>query len=272
MATTYDPIRAEQERIENEAQNARAEFERSKPQPGDKASVRARKKSGHDRIRASAKAHQDVVEQYQAKYTGGATPRVPKPPKMGTGWVLEGTYGTKADANIVRRNYKDTHFVRVLRLSAGGYNVWIKERVAGTGGAVKSYKLKLGKKGRGGGEGRELAPPTEARWVDFGTLPEYKPPNFQLDKSGYKPLDYQPISDKPLFQPTGFKTMEYKPISSEPYYKPSGVGDQPYYRKFEYRPIGQFGSVINNPPNISGLQSEPKKRKKKAKEPRMVGK
>lgn len=275
MVTTYDPIRAEQERIENEMQNAQAEFERSKPQPQDKASVRARKKSGRDRIRASAKGHQDVIEKYQAKYVGPVPSRPSAPSggtaKVGSGWTLEGNYGTRKDANLVARNLKSSGmFTMVRRMGDGSYNVWKRE-----GATVKSYKLKLDKKGKGrkgrGGEDRELAPPSEARWVDFGTLPEYKPPNFQLDKSGYKPLDYKPIETK-SFQYTGFKTMTYKPIGTEPYYKPSGVGDQPYYKKFEYRPIGQFGTVINNPPNISGLQGEPVKRKKrKSKEPRMVG-
>lgn len=260
----YDPIRAEQERIQNDLQNAQAEQARQSPNVADKASARARKKSGRDRIRASARGHQDVVEQYQARYTGGATPtaRPAKAAKMGTGWVLEGTYGTKADANIVRRNYKDTHFVRVLRLSAGGYNVWIKERGDAVSGKVaKSYNLDR-KISEFKGTDRRLAPPSEAHWASFGTLPEYKPPNFQLDKSGYKPLDYKPIDNTPMFKYSGFKTMDYKPIGSEPYYKP-----------YEYRPIGQFGSVINNPPNISGLQRpEPKKRKKKkSKEPRLVG-
>jgi len=91
-------------------------------------------------------------------------------------------------------------------------------------------------------------------------------------------LDYKPIDNKPMFQYTGFKTMDYKPISTEPYYKSSGVGNEPYYKPHQYQPIGQFGSVLNNPPNISGLQrsesvAEPKKRKKKrkSKEPRIVG-
>lgn len=114
-----------------------------------------------------------------------------------------------------------------------------------------------------------------AKLTELGGLPEYKPPSFKLDKSGYTPLDYKPLETKPMFQYTGFKTMDYKPISTEPFYKPSGAGSQPYYRPLNYQPIGQFGSVIGNPPNISGLQrsseAEPKKRRKKSKEPRMVG-
>lgn len=264
MVTTYDPIRAEQERIENEMQNARAEFERKKPQPQDNAQVRAHKKSGHDRIRASAKADQDIREKYQARYTGGVKSTSPRPTpssgSVGSGWILEGNYGTRADANIVRRNLKSQgFFVKVTpKLKDGSYNVWKKE-----GATVKSYKLKLGKKGKGrgrvGGESGELAPPTEARWVDFGTLPEYKPPNFQLDKSGYKPLDYHPLETKPMFQYTGFKTMDYKPISSEAYYKPSEykpIGGGEYYKKSEYVPIGQFG--------VKGNWGKKRKRKSKA--------
>lgn len=273
MVTAYDPIRAEQERIENEAQNARAEFERSKPQPDDNASVRARKKSGKDRVRASAKADQEVREKYQAKYVGGvkSKPSV-KAPSAGDGWVLEGNYGTRADANLVRRNLKSNgYFVKVYHLKDGTYSVWKKE-----GATVKSYKLKMDKgdslrdkKDRGGSLSGGVA-----RLTELGGLPEYKPPNFKLDKSGYTPLDYKPLENKPMFQYTGFKTMDYKPISTEPFYKQSGVGGQPYYRPLNYQPIGQFGSVIGNPPNISGLQrsseAEPKKRRKKSKEPRIV--
>jgi len=280
MVATYDPIRAEQERIQNDLQNAQAEQARKTPNAADKASVRARKKSGKDTLRASAKSYQDTVEQYQAKYTGKATASPPKaspsPSTPGSGWVLEGNYGTRADANIIRRKYKDTHFVKVpARLKDGSYNVWIKEKGVGVGKSAKAYDLK-GKIKAFKDRDRELEPPGAARWVDFGTLPEYKPPNFQLDKSGYKPLDYKPVEDKPMFQYTSFKTMDYKPIGGEPYYKPSGVGNEPYYKPHTYQPIGQFGSVLNNPPNISGLQrseSEPKKRKKRKKtsEPRIVG-
>lgn len=261
-------MRAEQERIENELQNAQAAYERSKPQPQDKASVRAHKKSGRDSIRASAKSHQDVIEKYQARYIGGVKSKPSSgTPKVGNGWTLEGNYGTRKDANLVARNLKSSGmFTMVRRMNDGSYNVWKKE-----GLTVKSYKLKIGKEGKGGrrGEGgfdRPVAPPSEARWVDFGTLPEYKPPNFQLDKSGYKPLDYKPIDSSPMFKPTGFKTMDYKPISTEPYYKPSGVGTQPYYRKFEYKPIGQFGGGSSS----YITSSEPRKRRK-SKEPRMVG-
>jgi hypothetical protein len=119
-----------------------------------------------------------------------------------------------------------------------------------------------------------------ANLTSLGSLPEYTPPNFALKGSGYKPLDYKPISDAPMFKPTGFKTMDYKPMSAGSYYKPGEyktIGNEPYYRPSQYQPIGQFGSVINNPPNISGLQrseiAEPKKRKKKkkTKEPRLIG-
>jgi hypothetical protein len=276
-----DKIREEQERIQNELQNAQAEQARKIPNTADKASVRAHSVRRKDRVRASAKGHQDVIEQYQAKYVGGATsaPKSPKAQKMGSDWKLEGTYGTRKDANLVQRNYKSQgYFVRVIRLKEGGYNVWIKE-----GGSVKSYNLKTkgGKEISGGGYGVGQTVETTGRTVErltsLGSLPEYKPPNFQLAKSGYKPLDYRPIDNKPMFQYTGFKTMDYKPISNEPYYKPSGVGNEPYYKQFEYRPIGQFGSVLNNPPNISGLQrsEEPvkkvRKKKRKSKEPRLIG-
>jgi len=279
MVAAYDPIRAEQERIQNDLQNAQAEQARKTPNVADSASVRSRKKSGKDTLRASAKAHQDTVEQYQAKYTGGAThtPRPPKAPKVPSGWTLEGNYGTRKDANLVARNLKSQGmFTMVRRMGDGSYNVWKRD-----GLTVKSYKLKIGKGSSGGRSGEDRGGSLSggvANLTSLGSLPEYKPPNFQLAKSGYTPLDYKPIDNKPMFQYTGFKTMDYKPISTEPYYKPSGVGNEPYYRPHQYQPIGQFGSVLNNPPNISGLQrsesvAEPKKRKKKSKskEPRIVG-
>jgi hypothetical protein len=140
-----------------------------------------------------------------------------------------------------------------------------KGKVGRPKGSTKSYNLKS-KIRQFANKDRSIEGPSGARWASFGTLPEYKPPNFQLDKSGYKPLDYKPIDNAPMFKPTGFKTMDYKPISAEPYYKPSGVGTQPYYRKSEYVPIGQFGG------GSSSSISEPRKqKKKKSKEPRLVG-
>jgi hypothetical protein len=276
-----DKIREEQERIQNELQNAQAEQARKIPNTADKASVRAHSVRRKDRVRASAKGHQDVIEQYQAKYVGGATsmPKPPKASKVASGWTLEGNYGTRKDANLVSRNLRAAgNFTMVRRMADGTYNVWKKD-----GASVKSYKLKTkgGKEISGGGYGVGQTVETTGRTVErltsLGSLPEYKPPNFQLAKSGYKPLDYRPIDNKPMFQYTGFKTMDYKPISNEPYYKPSGVGNEPYYKPHQYQPIGQFGSVLNNPPNISGLQrsEEPvkkvRKKKRKSKEPRLIG-
>jgi hypothetical protein len=119
-------------------------------------------------------------------------------------------------------------------------------------GTTKSYNLK--KKVRAFVEkDRELAPPGEKRWASFGALPEYKPPDFKLTRSGYKPLEYKAIDNAPMFKSTGFKTMKYEPI-----------GNEPYFKSKEYVPIGQFGA--------NRQYSEPVKRKRrKTKEPRLVG-
>jgi hypothetical protein len=259
-----DKVRANLERQENELQNTIAARERLSPNQADKVQVRVRKKAGKDYVRASAKGYQDTIETYQAKYAGRKTPKVGKAQTQARGegiggeWQFEGVYGTRADASAVRRNYKSQgYFTRVTRLKDGGYNVWIKE-----GASVKSYKLKIGKGEKGLKGLRGIDSPVEGpgtnRWSSFGTLPEYKPPDFKLAQSGYKPLDYKPIDNAPMFKPTGFKTMDYKPISNEPYYK-SG-SNQTFFR--EYVPIGQFGVRTS---------SEPVKRKrKKSREPRLV--
>jgi hypothetical protein len=276
MAVFYDKVKEQQERIQDELEKAQNEQSSSAPNTADTISVRYRNKPKKDRVAARVAHYGRQSEKAQAVYRDKGVRSKSRSTFKGTGapagvgYVLEGNYPTKADVNSVKRNYKATHFATARRLSDGTYNLWIKER--GVGGksttatkVTKSYDLK-GKIREFASKDRSIEGPGTNRWSSFGTLPEYKPPNFKLDQSGYKPLDYKPIDNAPMFKPTGFKTMEYKPIGTEAYYKPSKVGSEPYYKKSEYVPIGQFGG------SQTRSYSEPVKRKrKKSKEPRLIG-
>ena len=238
MAATTDRLREYLESLENEAQNAQQSQARTAPNEADKVQVKARQKwASKDRVRASAKAYGDRTEETRVSYEK----KLDTVPKVKAQTAARG-----------KGRPKKSDRVYDLRIKSGSRG---KDRGGSLSGGV-------------------------ANLTSLGSLPEYTPPNFALKGSGYKPLDYKPISDAPMFKPTGFKTMDYKPMSAGSYYKPGEyktIGNEPYYRPSQYQPIGQFGSVINNPPNISGLQrseiAEPKKRKKKkkTKEPRLIG-
>jgi len=270
-----DRIRATLEAQQSEMQAARGEFERKSKQPQDTIQVRAHRKAGKiDLGRRASKEYQEMRERADISYVEPKTrakgtaqqrahqARTPKA-KPESSWIFEGTYATKAEADAVRRNYKrNGYFVMVKRMGQGGYSLWIKPI-----GKVSDKRLKgiKGGKERKGivTQGVEIAGRTGANLTSLGSLPEYKPPDFKLAKSGYKPLDYKPVEAK-----SGYTPLTYKPVSAEPMFKSfqpyKPVTNEPYYKKSEYVPIGEFG--------VKGAWAKKRKRKKvKAKRARLVG-
>lgn len=271
-----DIVREQLEKAQADIQTSHGEFERKAPQSQDKASVRAHKKGGRDSVRRASKEYQEQVQRATVTYIGKGKPkkggaakaahakRVKPTPTIRTGtggWVFEGTYGTRAEAEVVRKGYRRSgYFVTVRRLSGAGYSVWIKPMGAVD---VKWAKMLKGGKEQKGVVTRTLE--TTGRTVgsltSLGSLPEYQPPDFKVAKSGYTPLQYKQT------QVGKYQPMTYQPVSTEPMfrsfqpYKP--IRNEPYYRKSEYVPIGEFG--------VRGNWAKKHKKRKKLKQVRLAG-
>lgn len=270
-----DRIRATLEAQQSEIQAARGEFERKAKQPQDTIQARAHRKSGKvDLGRRASKEYQEMHERADISYVEPKTrargtvqqrahKNVKRVPIKPSSWIFEGTYATKAEAEIVKKQYRrNGYFVMVKRMGQGGYSLWIKPIGRVDGKRLKDIKVGRERKGIVT-QGVEIAGRTGANLTSLGSLPEYKPPDFKLAKSGYKPLDYKPVEAK-----SGYKPLTYKPISAEPMFKSfqpyKPVTNEPYYKKSEYVPIGEFG--------VKGNWAKKRKRKKvKSKRARLVG-
>lgn len=295
MVATYDRIREEQERLQNDLQNAQAEQARTTPNVADKISVRTRKKSGRDEIRRARTGYEETASK---AYKAWPTKKTPRPSSRTThagtstpagGYTLEGNYPTKADANAQKRTYKATHFATVRRLGDGTYNLWIKARTTGTpttGGTAKAKKYRtlrealadknLTAKERIGiiaryqskeeGKFVDTAGRTVANLTALGSVPQYTPPNMHVEPSHFKMGGYT------MGQ---YKMGDYKmgQVTNPPYqysgYKP--MGNEPYFKTQPYQPIGEFGGGMKPSSIVSSGEPKHKKRKKKTSEPGFTG-
>jgi len=288
-------IKATLEAQQADIQTARGEFERKSKKPEDKIAVKAHRKAGIDLGRRASKEYQEMaeratvsyVEKPKPKVTGGIAQKahrnIPRKGKaVGGAYLFEGEYATREEANAIKRAYRSNgFFVTVRPLKGGGYSVWIKEGFKIGGKRKKAEDTRIEphpydlfkdvKTVKGQNRiikaGAQTVGRTVANLTDLGTLPKYQPPNFQISRSGYKPLEYKQVGVK-QYQYSGYKPIAYKPVSTEPMFKsfqPYQVKqNEPYYRKSEYVPIGEFG--------VKGNWAKKRKHKKlKAKRARLVG-